>query len=235
LLEISAHIHLIGLVLAAAGFALAVVLFFTARMDRVTQIVAAAAAATLAAGIFGTVLPDLAHAHEVAILLPLGAVLAGRMLPPLASSARWRPGRAGAVALGAWLAVGLAALCFAASQAPAPPTNQQLADWLVAHHYTEGVAGYWQSNSTTVASGGRVQVTPISYSATGQWSWESAADWYQASNRRADFVVAVADPTAIGYVTTAAARRSFGAPARQYQVGQYVVMVYDYNLLTRLG
>ncbi|HEX4290371.1 MAG TPA: hypothetical protein VH021_15725 [Trebonia sp.] len=235
LLEISAHIHLIGLALAVAGFAVAVFLFFTARMDRVTQIVAAAAAATLAAGIFGTVLPDLAHAHEVAILLPLGAVLAGRMLPPLASSARWRPVRAAAVALGAWLAVGLAALCFAASQAPAPPTNQQLANWLVAHHYTDGVAGYWQSNSVTVASGGRVQVAPISYSATGQWSWESAADWYQASNRRADFVVAVADPTAVGYVTTAAARRSFGAPARQYQVGQYVVMVYDYNLLTRLG
>ena len=63
-------------------------------MDRVTQIVVAATAATLAAGIFGTVLPDLAHAHEVAILLPLGAVLAGRMLPPLASSVRWLPGRA---------------------------------------------------------------------------------------------------------------------------------------------
>src|SRR3984957_13489136 len=112
LLEISAQLHLIGLVLAAAGFALAVILFFTSRMDRVTQIVAAATAATLAAGIFGTVLPDLAHAHEVAILLPLGAVLAGRtlsLLPPLAS-VRWRPGRwlsgrAAAIALGGWLAV----------------------------------------------------------------------------------------------------------------------------------
>ena len=107
LLAISADIHLIGLALAAAGFAVAVILFFTARMDRVTQIVAAATAATLAAGIFGTVLPDLAHAHEVAILLPLGAVLAGRMLsllPPLASvrwrPGRWLPGRAAAVALG---------------------------------------------------------------------------------------------------------------------------------------
>ena len=183
---------------------MAVILFFTARMDRVTQIVAAAAAATLAAGIFGTVLPDLAHAHEVAILLPLGAVLAGRMLPPLAS-ARWLPGRAAAIALGTWLAVGLAALCFAASRPPAQPTNQQLANWLVAHHYTNGLAGYWQSNSTTVASGGKVQVTPITYAATGQWSWESSADWYQAGDRRADFVVAVTDPTATGYVTTAAA------------------------------
>ena len=239
LLEISAQLHLIGLVLAAAGFALAVILFFTSRMDRVTQIVAAGAAATLAAGILGTVLPDLAHAHEVAILLPLGAVLAGRMLPPLVSArwpaVRWLRGRAAAVALGGWLAVGLAALCFAASQPQAPPTNQPLADWLVAHHYTDGLAGYWQSNATTVASGGKVQVTPITYQATGQWSWESAADWYQASDRRADFVVAEADPTATGVITTASALRSFGPPAHQYQVGQYVVMVYDYNLLTRLG
>jgi hypothetical protein len=88
LFEISARIHLIGLALAVAGLAIALILFFAARMDRVTQIVAAATVATLAAGVFGTVLPDLAHAHEVAILLPLGAVLAGRMLPPLAS-ARW--------------------------------------------------------------------------------------------------------------------------------------------------
>ena len=31
-------------------------------------------------------------------------------------------------------------------------------------------------------------------------------------------------------------RKSFGRPAHQYQVaGGYVVMVYDYNLLTRLA
>ena len=235
LLQISANIHLIGLALAAAGFAAAVILFFAARMDRVTQIVAAATVATLAAGIFGTVLPDLAHAHEVAILLSLGAVLAGRMLPPLASSVRWLPGRALVPALAAWLAAGLAALCFAATWAPAVTTNQALADWLVAHHYTSGVAGYWQASSTTVASGGKVMVAPISYQATAPWRWESQAGWYQPGNRRANFVVAVADPAASGVITTAAARQSFGRPAHQYQVGQYVVMVYDYNLLTRLS
>jgi hypothetical protein len=235
LLEISAHIHLIGLALAAAGFAAAIILFFTVRMDRVTQIVAAATAATLAAAIFGTVLPDLSHAHEVAVLLPLGAVLAGRMLPPLASSVRWLPGRVGAAALAAWLAAGLAALCFAASWAPAVTTNQELANWLVAHHYTDGVAGYWQSSSTTVASGGKVLVAPISYQATAPWRWESPAAWYQPSDRRANFVVAAADPNESGVISAAAARKSFGPPAHQYQVGQYVVMVYDYNLLTRLG
>jgi hypothetical protein len=234
LFEISARIHLIGLALAVAGLAIALILFFAARMDRVTQIVAAATVATLAAGIFGTVLPDLAHAHEVAILLPLGAVLAGRMLPPLAS-ARWLPGWVAVSALGVWLAAGLAALCVAATWAPAVTTNQQLADWLVTHHYTNGVAGYWQSSSTTVASGGKVLVAPISYSATAPWRWESVDAWYEPDKRRANFVVTVPDPTAQGVITTAAARRSFGRPAHQYVVGQYVVMVYNYNLLSRLS
>src|ERR1700735_689955 len=210
LLQISAHIHLIGLALAAAGFAAAIILFFATRVDRVKPVVAAAT-------------------------LPLGAVLAGRMLPPLASSVRWLPGRTLVAALAAWLAAGLAALCFAASWAPAVTTNQELADWLVAHHYTSGVAGYWQSSSTTVASGGKVMVAPISYQATTPWHWESQDSWYQPGSRRANFVVAVADPTASGVITEAAARRSFGRPAHQYQVGQYVVMVYDYNLLTRLS
>jgi len=36
-------------------------------------------------------------------------------------------------------------------------------------------------------------------------------------------------------LSTAAVRRQFGRPVGQYQVGQNVIMVYDYNLLTRLG
>ena len=134
----------------------------TARMDRVTQIVAAGVAATLAAGIFGTVLPDLAHAHEVAILLPLGAVLAGRMLPGLLPD-RWRRGavRVAVPALGVWLACALAALCWAATWAPLAPQNQALASWLTEHHYTDGLAGYWQANSTTVTP---MKLTVISLS-----------------------------------------------------------------------
>ena len=86
-----------------------------------------------------------------------------------------------------------------------------------------------------MASGGKVMVAPISYQATTPWKWESQASWYQPGSWRANFVVAVADPTAPGVITEGAARLSFGRPAHQYQVGQYVVMVYDYNLLTRVS
>ena len=212
--------HLIGLALAVLGFAVAVAIFFTSRADRVTQIIVAATAATLAAGVVGTILPSLAHAHEVAILLPFGAVLAGRMLPPLVP-ARWRPGRWAAPALAAWLAAGLAALCVAAT-------------WLVDHHYSEGLAGYWQANATTVTSGGKVLVAPLKLGSPAVWRWEASSDWYDPSQRQANFIVAVTDPAGQGGISASSARKSFGRPAHQYHVGKYVIMVYNYNLLTRV-
>ena len=227
--------HLIGLALAVLGFAVAVALFFTSRTDRVTQVIVAGTAATLAAGVVGTILPSLAHAHEVAILLPFGAVLAGRMLPPLVP-ARWRPGRWAVPALAAWLAAGLAALCFAATWFPLGPQNQDLATWLVDHHYSEGLAGYWQANATTVTSGGKVLVAPIKLASPAVWRWEASSAWYDPGQRQANFIVAATDPNAAaqGGISTSSARKSFGRPAHQYQVGRYEIMVYDYNLLTRV-
>src|SRR5215468_32932 len=138
-IEIITRFHLIGLALAAAGLAVGIAAFCTRRADRVSQILVVATLATAAAGVFSTLLPSLAYAHEVAILLPfgavlvgrmlpLGAVLAGRMLPPLlpARWRPWRPGRVAVPALAAWLAVGLAALCFAATWAPMAPPDQAL-------------------------------------------------------------------------------------------------------------
>jgi hypothetical protein len=237
-LDIIARFHLIGLVLAAGGFAVAVVTFFTSRTDRVTQILVAGTVATLTAGIAGTELPSLAHAHEVAILLPFGAVLAGRVLPPLVPARwrNWRPGWALIPALAAWLAAGLAALCFAATWSPLAPQNQALADWLVSHHYTEGLAAYWQANATTVTSGGKVLVAPITDQATGVRPWETSISWYDPSQRQANFVIAVTGPSGtLGGLSTATVRHSFGHPAHQYQVGQYMIMVYNRNLLAQLG
>src|SRR5215472_2131733 len=234
-IEIIARFHLIGLALAAAGLAVGIATFCTRRADRVSQILVVATLATAAAGVFSTLLPSLAYAHEVAILFPFGAVLAGRMLPPLLP-ARWRPGRVAVPALAAWLAAGLAALCFAATWAPMAPPDQALANWLVGHRYTEGLAAYWEANATTVTSGGRVLVAPVTAQATGARHWEASASWYDPSRRNANFVIAVADTSkSPGGLSVAAVRRQFGRPAGQYLVGQNVIMVYDYNLLTRLG
>jgi len=236
-LNIIAPFHLIGLALAACGLAIGIAIFFTKWTDRVSQILVVGIGATLAAGILGTELPSLAHAHEVAILLPFGAVLAGRTLPWLVglAPARWRPARVVAPLLAAWLACSLAALCYAATWAPLAPPYQSLANWLVAHDYTEGLAAYWQSNSTTVTSGGKVLVAPITAQATAVRPWESSISWY-VPPRQANFVIAGAHPSGSeGGLSTATVRKRFGRPAHEYQVGQFVIMVYDYNLLTKLG
>ena len=236
-----AALHWIGLGLAAAGLAVAVATFVLSRTDRVSQIVAAAALATLVAGVFGTLVQTLANAHEVAILLPFGAVLAGRMLPPLVP-ARWRTAHpallTGAVTpvLAAWLGALLAALCYAAIWTPMTPPEQQLVTWLTSHHYTDGLAEYWQGSTTTVASGGRVLVAPITPVTLQVRRWESATGWYDPGQRTANFVIAATDPTvAPGGLSVPAVRAHFGRPAREYVVGMYVVMVYDYNLLTRVS
>ncbi len=122
-----------------------------------------------------------------------------------------------------------------------------MADWLVSHHERAGLAGYFQATSTTVTSGGQVLVAGITLPAgasAGQpasdrpaaYRWESSADWYQPARHDATFVIAVADPTASGGgLPVTAVRASFGRPVAQYEVGNDVIMLYGYNLLTRLA
>jgi hypothetical protein len=247
-----AALHWIGLALAAAGLVAGLATFFLPRTDRVSQIVTLATVCTLVAGVFGTLVQSLAAAHEVAILVPFGAVLAGRMLPPLVP-ARWlsiRGARGGRAARGAraalvtgaaavftaWLAASLAAVCYAAAWAPIGPPEQRLVSWLVSHHYTNGLAEYWQGSTTTVASGGKVLVAPLTPKSLQVRRWESVTSWYDPANRDATFVIAVTDPSAPpGGLSVPQVRQHFGRPAHQDTVGQYVVMVYDYNLLTKVS
>ena len=158
-LVLSADLHVIGLVAAGAGLVAGIAAGFFgwpgpaghvsdasqagrpswprraswADRDRVDQILVVAIGVTIAAALVSTVMmQSLANAHEIAILLPLGAALAGRTLPssarPLAerivrTRAAAVPTRAtvttaATVALAGWLAVGLAEAGFAATCRP---------------------------------------------------------------------------------------------------------------------
>jgi hypothetical protein len=237
LLVSMADSHLIGLLLAGAGLVAGIASLLSRRADRTTQLLVAAISLVLAAAVFTTVLRSLSNAHEVAVLLPLGAALAGRVLPG-AARPRARGRRAGSVplALGAWLAVSVAELCYAAAWPAAPLPQQAVAAWLVSHHERAGLAGYWQAGATTVASGGQVLVAPVVVAAPRASAdrWESSASWYQPGLHDATFVIAVTGPGAPGGLSPAAVRASFGSPAAEHRVGQDLVMLYRYNLLTRL-
>jgi hypothetical protein len=231
--DIATYFHWIGLALAAAGLAAAVATF--GRQDRVTRIVVVAVLATMAAGVASTELPGLSHAHEIGVLGPFGAVLAGRVLPGLLPDGwrrpGWRPWRVLLPALAVWIACGLAALCYAGTGNEPAPASMSLARWLSGHGFTEGLAGYWQADSTTTDSGGMVTVAPIQLEGAAIRRWESSADWYDPATHRANFIVATDDG---GGLSVSTERAVFGAPAREYRVAGDVIMVYDYNLLTRL-
>ncbi len=243
-----AHVHVIGLVLAGACLAAGIASLLSRQADRITQLLVAAISVVLAAGVFTTVLRSLSNAHEVAVLLPLGAALAGRVLPRAGAasspppSARGRRAGIAPLALGAWLTVSVAELCYAAAWPATPPPQQALATWLVSQHEHEGLAGYWQASATTVTSGGRVLVAPVTLSAASRATveaaadrWESSAAWYQPGQRDATFVIAVTGPGARGGLSPVAVRARFGAPAAEHRIGQDVIMLYHYNLLTRLA
>ena len=252
-LLLSADLHVIGLVVAGAGVIAGIAAGFFGRpawpggpgWDRIVQILVAAIGVTIAAGLFSTVMQSLSSAHEVAILLPLGAVLAGRTLP---SSVRRLAGArapsvrittvttAATVALAGWLAVGVSEAAYGAAWPASPLPVQSVAAWLVAHHQRDGLAAYWQGTETTVASGGRVLVAPVTAGGTAAKHWEASSAWYQPSRYLATFVIAGDSPiSSENALSVAAARARFGRPAAEYHVGIDIVMIYRYNLLTRLN
>jgi hypothetical protein len=249
LVMLMSALHVIGLLLAGAALAAGIASLCARRADRVAQVIVVAILVLLMVGVFSTLLRSRSYVHEVAILLPLSAALAGRVLAPLAGRlpARRRTVKIGALALVAWLALNLAELCYAATWPAQPPSQQAVAAWLAAHHERDGLAGYWQAASTTVTSGGQVLVAAITLPAApaaGQpgadqaaaYRWESSADWYQPARHDATFVIAVTDPAAPGGggLPVTEVRARFGRPVAQYQIGQDVIMLYDYNLLSRL-
>jgi hypothetical protein len=219
--EVLAFVHLAGVAVAALALLAGVGRFF-GRLDRVTKMLVAGTLIVLAAGVFSTHVPDVTFAHEIAIVLPFGAALAGRMLGgPLV---RVRLRRVLEPVLAAVLAAYLGALCYAAvTAAPEPPQNQLAADWLVAHGFTYGLAGYWQADSITFDTGGRVRVAPLIPGSTTVYHWEANAAWYDPRSHYANFVITE--------VPSGVYRQAFGKPAHVYHYLQYTIMVWRKNLL----
>jgi hypothetical protein len=211
-----AVLHLAGVAVAALAL-LAGLRGFLGRLDRVGQVLVTGTIIMLAAGVFGTHVTDATFAHEIAIVLPFAAVLAGRLLGGPLVRARLEP------VLAAGLAAYLGALCYAATAGPAPAQNQATADWLVAHHLSYGLAGYWQAASITFDSGGQVTMAPLKPGTVSAYHWEANAAWFDAQSHYANFVV-TDDPSSRVW-------RSFGRPAQTYHDGRYTIMVWRKNLL----
>jgi hypothetical protein len=223
-----ALVHLAGA--ALAGCAVWIGARRLRELDLVSASLVAAVLINGAAYVLLTQFQDVLGAREIAAVLPFSAVLAGRLLGTGLARPRLRP-----LALLVF-ACYLACLGYAASQPPVPAADQHLADWLAARHLRSGLAAYWQASGTTLASGGRIQVSPVC-AIKGRFSaeqWESKASWYDPRRREASFLVLGGQAAACNYATAGQARSAFGPPAGSYHVGPYTVLVWPRNLLTMI-
>ena len=227
-------VHLSGAILAVWALGAGLARIFR-RGELIVPVFAVAIVANLGAYVISTHAQDLLGAREMAAVLPLGAVLAGRLLGD--RIAAWtRAARRWFVPVLSVLTAGyLAALGFGAAQAPVPAQSEPLASWLAAHGLTRGLASYWQANSTTVASGGHVVVSAVVPVVGGRlvpYLWESDVSSYDPARHFANFVVANGPDAWPGMQPSA--QLTFGRPARIYQVDGYTILVWNTNVLARL-
>jgi hypothetical protein len=227
-------IHLAGAILAVWALGVGLVRIFSPG-ELIVPVFAVAIVANLGAYMISTHAQDLLGSREMAAVLPLGAVLAGRVLGD--RIAAWtRAARRWFVPVLSVLTAGyLAALGFGAAQAPAQAGNEPLAGWLAAHGLTHGLASYWQANSTTVASRGHVVVSAVVPDVSGRlkpYLWESDVASYDPARHYANFVVTDGPGSWAGmhqYV-----QLTFGQPARTYHVDGFTIQVWNTNVLAKL-
>ncbi len=220
-------VHLAGLALAAVALCVALSRLFRAG-DRVNQVMAVAIVVNLAAYTLSATVSGVGHARELAAVLPFGAVLAARI------SARYLIYRKLVPVLVAAAAGCAAILARDAALPPSPAAAQNVTDWLAARHLSYGLGGYWQANNITLASGGRIQVRPVSPSTglIGQDRWESKASWYDPRLHDATFlVIDTANRFDAWYATAGEAQATFGPPLNTHKLGEYTVLIWPKNLL----
>jgi hypothetical protein len=225
-----ALLHLIGLALAAWGLWLVIRRFFSCE-DRIAQLLTVGILINLAAYLLSTTPSTYWSAREVAPVLAMGAVLAGRMLGGRLRRARLVP------ALSVVLACYLAALGYSVTKPSIPAVSQNLADWLGQHDLTYGLSSYGLGNTTTLASGETVDVRPVSWENTtvAGGPYEFDKSWYDPTLHYANFVVLIQPPLPIDPIALWEVRDSFGKPQHIYYFSRYTIMVFNKNLLNDLA
>jgi hypothetical protein len=233
-----ALLHLAGVALVAWAM-VRVARHFFSWPDMISQILLVAMIVNVVAYVPSTLADatDL-NAREFAVVLPFGAVLAGRTLAPalLVGLRQRRRAVAATVLAGALLAGYGASLGYAAAQPSVPPANARLAAFLAAHHLTSGIGGYWESSVVTVGSDGAVTIRAVLPGTLQPDLWEAKGSWYDAGPDRATFLVTDSAPGFFNHwQPSPAALAALGRPARTYHVGPYTVYVWNKNLLAGLG
>jgi len=219
--------------LLAAVFGLVWVVCRRSRATRAEQLLCVAVVCNIGIDVISTAATP-ANPHELAVILPAGAVLAARAIVPARIS--FLPAAFIAVALTAVAAI--APLAAAATAAPVKPFMGPVTTWLDAHGLRYGIAGYWLAASGTLQAGDEIQIRTVDLGKKIRGSGRELVDsgyqvepsWYDPSLHDATFVIA--DPGA-GFPVDMF-ERAFGRPAATHAVGGYTVLIYRTNLLRLL-
>jgi hypothetical protein len=214
------------LVVVAAGMLR--VIWRWRRARRAEQLLVLVIVLNLVVYAFST-LPTPKTPHDIAAVLPAGAILGARVLVPARIPGRWMAMAAtGAALVAALLPLSLVA----ANRPPIVPRWTRLAAWLQAHGLRYGLGGYWDSSVVTLLSGGQVQVRPVVLRGREVTlrPWESSTLWYDPAMHSANFIITGSPRTGLD----SRADRFFGAPASVYRLGEWDVLVYHKNLLDEL-
>jgi hypothetical protein len=225
-----ALLHLAGLALAAWALGRAL-RRFARTDDLLVQVLVVGILADLAAFAFSSLPRTIWDTRQISAVLPFGAVLAGRLLAGDLLRARLVP------ALAVILACYTAALGFDAAQHDVPAHDQSLANWLVAHDFSYGLSTYFESNITTLDSGGRVRLIAVHWGADKSVprAYQSDASWFDPQLHYANFVVNTGADQPPDIIPSGDLRRAFGPPAKVYHDGPYTILVWNKNLLADLG
>ncbi|HET7013077.1 MAG TPA: hypothetical protein VFI65_04155, partial [Streptosporangiaceae bacterium] len=193
----------------------AVRLFFSTD-DLAMQVVTGSFLVLLAAFFFGY----RTGARETVGLLPLGAVLAGRMLATRVFEVKLVP------ILAAVLAFYGLTLARYDTKPALPSPDRPLASWLAAHHLTYGLSASWYaSNAVTLYSHGQVKVRDVRFSRHDnlvRLRWNTEEPWYWPKLHDATFVVL----NPCSSVIPARLDTEFGPPTAAYRVDDFTVLVW---------
>jgi hypothetical protein len=231
---VSAVVHLAGLALALWGTCRAFRRFFSAD-DLIVPVMATGIVVNLAAYIISVVPKTWFDTREIAVVLPFGAVLAGRLLASTLAGAWPRAVLAGVLACYA------ATLGYGAAQPSVTDTEQPVVGWLEAHNLSTGLGTYAEANLITLDSGGRVAIRTVTWQLPRAVprAYESEASWYDPRLNFANFVVVNSADTKPGTNGIIIPPRDIlalaGPPSHTYHYKTFTIMVWNHNLLTDLG
>jgi hypothetical protein len=213
------------LIVAVIGMARVVWRWRTAR--RAEQLLLVAIIVNIGAYTI-SMLPGPETPHDIAAVLPAGAILGARALVPDRIAAR----RMALAAGGAAAVAALLPLSLAAAQPPQVLPWAGLTAWLQSHGLHYGLGGYWDGSSVTLQSGGQVQVRTVEVM-SGQIRpdpWETNTLWFDPARHYANFVII----DLIYHDLGPNAERFFGKPESTNRLGRWEVLIYGHNLLQQV-